>query len=152
MRNTLLMVAAGVSIAATPAAADNWRRIGETGSAPTRIEFYVNVDSIHRTGDTLTVSTATVYETSTARKYTHAMMFRTVDCAASMSQITMGKFYNGDSLVSTDDQAADRVAPSQGSVGYDIVMAVCGKADYFGPPVSDPVAASRTIFSGAATQ
>lgn len=150
MKRLMMMAAVGVSIAATPAMADTWRRIGETGSAPDRVEFFINTDSIRRSGDTLTVETTTIYERQRPdRDYTRSILSRRIDCARSMSQIMFGRYYDAARLVSTDQQPADLVTPTQGSVGYDIVMATCGKGQYYGPPISDPVAASRALFTGA---
>ena len=139
MRRLALLLGLSGIVAADPASAALWRLAATGGAAPERSIFYVDIDSIRRSGDDLTVVTLSFFETTTAnRDFDKSIITRRANCAAMTSQITRSEFYLKGKLLQVDTAGGNLVNHSAGSVMYGTLMAICGKRAYIGEPVTTP--------------
>lgn len=142
------MLLAGLAlVAASPAAAQDWRLVTMSGDSPQRMAWLLDAGSIRRDGNTLTVRTQTVFEnTNTDRDFDRSVHLREADCTTISSTIVAISYYAGGKHLSSDEMRGNTVTHRPGTVMHAVVSAACGQRGYIGGPYSDPEAQMRARF------
>ena len=146
MRIAFSLIALLASVAAVPAAANSWRLASNGGDAPDRGRYYIDLDSVRRSGDIVDFTSMSVYEGMRKSGYNRAVVVQRGNCATMSSQSLIYKFYVGSNLVQTDDSGTEWSPNKEGSLAYGILMAACAKRAYWGDPTTDPVGDSFAAF------
>jgi hypothetical protein len=140
MRRIISVIALAASIAATPASASLWRLAARGGEAPQRSLFFVDIDSIRRTGNEMTLVTVSLFEgTTTNRDFDKSVVTRRANCASMSSQITRSEYYRAGKLLETSTTPGNMITHEVNSVMYGTLQAACGQRAYLGAPVTSPM-------------
>lgn len=145
MKRALWGIAATITVATSGAAqAASWRLAGTSDEAA----FFVDVDSVRRSGDALSFSTMSVFAGVTdTRSFDKSIISRNALCASRSSQIVTGDYYLGGKLIEHDTSSGEMRAHGPTSVMAAVVATACGDQAYAGPVVADPVAAGLAAIS-----
>lgn len=143
-----IMPAVIALLAATPAAAQDWRLVEARGQSPERFAMLADTQSIRRDGDRLTLRTQTVYETAYGgRDYDKVVHMHEVNCATGTATIVSASYYMAGRPVDSDTLRGRTLAYPAGSIMHSVIEAACGRRAYAGGPYADPDAAMRSRFA-----
>lgn len=149
MRTVFSLIALAASVAAMPAAANTWRLASNGGESPDRGRYYIDVDTVRRSGDMVEFTSMSVYESMRSSGYNRAVVAQRGNCATMSSQSLLYKFYVDGKLVQTDDSSNQWSPNKEGTLAYGILMAACGKRDFWGSATGDPVSDSLRAFGSS---
>lgn len=135
---------------AVPAKAEQWRAVSENEQKPMTLMF-VDQSTVKRSGDFATGWVLTVLEADPEgkRDWNHSVIYRKVDCVNKVSQMVHSKFYADDSLLEDNEDPGDFLPIREGSMVEGVADVMCGRAEYLTEVVDDPLALSKTYFSGS---
>lgn len=146
MRASLLALAA--LVAPQAAWADSWRMAAYSGvDMQQQLTYFVDVDSIQRTGSKITFNSQTIYQALTdARDFDRSVIKREADCGTMATRMIDSNFYAGGKFLGNESDVGDEVIAKPGTVLEGMLNVVCGRGDYKSPIIADPESWSREKF------
>ncbi len=146
MRASLLALAA--LLVPQAAWADNWRMAAYSGTdMQQQLAYFVDIDSIQRTGTKITFNSQTIYQALTdARDFDRSVIKREADCANMSTRMLDSNFYAAGKFLGNESGAGDFVTAKTGTVLETMLNVACGRGDYRSPVVADPESWSRERF------
>lgn len=144
-RASVLILVMAATLSAAPAAARTWRQTSYSGESPKRSASLVDVDSIRRSGDRVTFTTMTVWETA-VEGFDRSITERDGDCRTRQTFIARNSFYLEGEIVEVEDEPTE---PSEAKIGTNMggmLEAVCGRGDYMAGALENAEAAIREEF------
>lgn len=133
------LAVAGLMMAGT-AQAETWRQAASSDESI----FFVDLDSIRRTGDTIKFMSMSVFGgTTETRDFDKSVIQRNAICSSRSSQIFEARYYAGDTLLEYARTPGKMIEHGPDSVMNGVMQAACGDRAYQSPVVADPVAYGR---------
>lgn len=147
MKYVVGLFTTAILAAATPAAAETWRMVGNGGTAPQRSVYLLDTDSISRTGNKVRFRTTTVWEGVTdERDFDKSITMREGDCGTMSSKIVANSYYRNSMLQSSDDLEGSMLKHGETSLMYGVMDAVCRGVGFESGPLQNPEASVRSWF------
>lgn len=120
-------------LAPQAALAETWRAAAYSAS-PTPMVYFVDIDSVQRSGNKVTFRQQTVYSaTSATRDFDRTLTTREADCGAKTSSMRDSSFYVAGKYLDTEAGPGNVTTAQAGSVLLQMIDAVCGRADFLSP-------------------
>lgn len=120
-------------LAPQAAFAESWRAAAYS-SSPTPMVYFVDVDSVQRSGNKVTFRQQTVYSaTSATRDFDRTVTTRDADCVAVTSSMRDSSFYVAGKFLDTEAGPGNVTTAQPGSILLQMINAVCGRVDYLSP-------------------
>ncbi|AMU93060.1 MAG: hypothetical protein KAF42_14100 [Sphingopyxis terrae] len=142
----LTMLALLPLLAPQPAFAESWRLAAYSSNAP-QLVYLVDIDSVQRSGTTVTFRQQTLYESTTdTRDFDRTMTTRQADCGSNTSFMRDSSFYVAGKYLDTEAGPSDSTTAQSGSVLRQLIDTVCGRSDYFSPILPAPESWVREKF------
>lgn len=135
-------------LAPQAASAESWRLAAYSTNSP-QMAYFVDIDSVQRTGSKVTFRQQTIYERITeTRDFDRSMLTREADCVANTSLMRDSSFYITGRYLDTEKGPSSQTVAQSGSVLRRMIDAVCGRLDYYSPVVATPDTWVREKFRG----
>lgn len=146
MMKWMLATIVGLGAAASPIAAETWRSVGWSGTAPARYIYYVDVDSIERQGDLVTFWEQESLEETDSAGANRVFNFRRGNCRTLATQILRTRLLNGQHVIGEDEYESDWVSHEPTTMMGGGMEMICGRRDFDTGALADPDGHARAFF------